>query len=90
MTERHGLYIMVFAGLVTTCSVKDISEQNRQILERISNQSTIQTANVLGDSLPERFYVVNGDTIYQEIDRISVRDYFNRSRTSTNPSNRIR
>ena len=83
MTERIGLYFMVLLGLAfgldVKNDVKNISKQNRemkrQILERITQQPTLQTANILGDSLPERFYVINGDTVYQEIDGKLVRNY---------------
>ena len=90
MTERHGLYIMIFAGLVTTCNVEDISKQNKVTLEALAQKSALQESNVLGDTIPERFYMINGDTVYQEIDGVPVRTYFNRSRNLTNPSNRIR
>jgi len=36
--------------------------------------------NVLGDSLPEKFYVINRDTAYVEIDGVNLSDYIKRTR----------
>ena len=39
-------------------------------------ERTIFEQNIVGDSLPERFYTVNSDTAYVEIDGIPISDYF--------------
>ena len=78
---------MVFCGMLGSCEAANIVKQNSTKLETIAQnqaqiiqQQTIQTANVLGDSIPEQFYVIKGDTVYQKIDGRPTRQYFERMR----------
>jgi hypothetical protein len=74
-TERPGLYLMVGFTLYATCNHSDS-------LNRIENmqkeqRTQIQEQNILGGEANERFYDINGQRAYLEIDDKLVYKYFN-------------
>ncbi|MDP3992034.1 MAG: hypothetical protein Q8P79_00825 [Nanoarchaeota archaeon] len=63
-----------------------ISDPERSRLEE-QLQSTLhqlnpQAENVLCDSVAEKFYIINGDTAYVEVEGMKINDYFERARRS--------
>lgn len=72
--SRATIYLIGGAALASVLSV-GIGSYNSKLLEKIVQNQAVQIANVMGDSLPERFYVINGDTSYIEVDGIKLRDY---------------
>jgi hypothetical protein len=79
MSSKVGLGQVFVVSVVAAGAAligTDYDMQNKKLLEKLAEEPVVQTANILGDSLPERFYVVNGDTSYIEIDGVNIRNYF--------------
>ena len=74
ISNYYGLYLYSLA--VVGC-VSMVGYQSMVAVPKLEKATTLQTKNVLGArSTPEKFYVVNGDTAYIEMDGKPVRDYF--------------
>lgn len=69
--SREGLYIMAFIGMIV--GVKSCN-RTHDLLERTKPLEII-TRNVIGNSEPEKFYVVDGNRAYLEIDGRPVDTY---------------
>jgi hypothetical protein len=83
MTEgktRLGLYAMVFLTMVTSFTgddkSKEILNKVNTLEQKVSVLTDVKKQNVLGGKVPEKFYVINGDTAYVEIDGKSTGEYF--------------
>ena len=67
------LYILSGVGAGFALGAANYSKRTNDLLERIvQEQHILQTKNVLGDSLPDKFLVVKGDTLYLQVDGRSI------------------
>lgn len=92
MPSREGLYIMVFCSMMAscqTCSSVDGVEGRLESklnnvngrLDSLSKQYQFQERNVLGNpKISEKFYEINGQRFYLEIDGKPVEEYFRNSK----------
>ncbi|MFA5888465.1 MAG: hypothetical protein WC852_07190 [Candidatus Nanoarchaeia archaeon] len=72
-TGRVGLYILTSWALINTCN---ISEDTDTIIQQTAaKKPQVQTANVLGAEAPEKFYDIDGQRVYLEIDGKPVAEY---------------
>lgn len=71
--ERAGLYIMTFLALANTCHLK--GDTDKIIEQTASKTPQLQTANVIEGSAPEKFYDIDGQRVYLEIDGKPVAEY---------------
>lgn len=69
-----GLYIMAAAILLTTCDNNDKIDN----IERKFNESKleIQARDVIGRPDIDKFYDINGQRVYLEIDGMRIEEYF--------------
>ncbi len=63
----------IFSKLVVNESDMENLEERVNKLEK---QLTIQTRNTIGRDLNDKFYEINGEKVYLEIDGRPVEDYF--------------
>ena len=75
MTSRPYLYVICISGTLAALSADGNSAKTRRLLEARAAQDSLRTANIIGDTIPERFYVINEDTAYTEIDGVSAKDF---------------
>lgn len=71
--SRCGLYIMV--AIATLGSINSC-EQTQKILNNYQKVPQLQVENVISSEAPEKFYELNGQRVYLEIDGKSVEQYF--------------
>ncbi len=73
---REGLYAMVFIAMVG--SIKSCN-RTQEILNNYQKAPQVQVGNVIGNEAPERFYEMNGQRVYLEVDGKAVDSYFPRN-----------
>jgi len=75
--ERTGLYLLVLCSAVNSCySAAQAYDEEQRRSRRVDN--ILQEMNVLGNTTPEKFYYVNGQRVYLEIDGKSVENCFDK------------
>lgn len=71
--SRYGLYLMIgitmIAGMKSCNRTADIKE-NMQAIPQIQEQ------NVISQEAPEKFYEINGQRVYLEVDGKPIEQYF--------------
>jgi hypothetical protein len=77
-TERTGLYIIALLGMIgalKSCSqTEDLPSRTQELLNR-TKPLEVRTENVMGNPEPEKFYMVNGNRAFVEIDGQPVDTY---------------
>mgnify|MGYP001601341571 CR=1 FL=1 len=86
--KKDLIFLVGFASLVSGLLIYQISKENRrevreerlnELLEqslKTNNLNNIVTENVIAGPEPEKFYLVNGQRVYLEIDGKPVEGYF--------------
>jgi hypothetical protein len=75
-TKRDGLYAMVFIAMIG--SIKSCN-RTQEIVDNYQKAPQVQVRNIIGNDAPERFYEIDGQRVYFEIDGKSVDSYFPRN-----------
>jgi len=80
MTPRPTLYLMVAMTMISTCDVDRKTNNLGSKVDSIESQlktmqPTLQVENVLGDPEPEKFYEIDGQRVYLEMDGKPVEQY---------------
>src|SRR3990172_214680 len=68
-----GLYTIAIVG---TLAAIDSCSNTSDIQKQIQATPQIQTQNTIGQEMPEKFYDINGQRVYLEIDGKPVEQYF--------------
>ncbi|MFH1066239.1 MAG: hypothetical protein V1734_07045 [Nanoarchaeota archaeon] len=71
--ERAGLYFMTCWIMADVCQLRCDADK---IIEQTASKKP-QAANVLGAEAPEKFYDIDGQRVYLEIDGKPVAEYLN-------------
>ena len=73
-----GLYILVtilmIGATIDSSKIAKIKEGLESLEKKV--EPKIQTRNIIGKEIPDKFYVINNDTSYVSIDGKPVKDYF--------------
>ncbi|MDD4878792.1 MAG: hypothetical protein PHO02_07240 [Candidatus Nanoarchaeia archaeon] len=76
LNKKPGYLMLVF--LVSSFAIlgERINKNNtNEILNAINTSHQVQTANIIEGSAPEKFYVIDGQRTYLEIDGKPVAEY---------------
>lgn len=68
--------ILLIVLICHTLSIGYIGLQTMSIMNMIDQPYKVQTKNVIGKKAPEKFYEINGNRVYLEIDGKPVEEYF--------------
>ena len=71
--NRPGLYILVTAGLYFALLA---TNRASAVLDYLKKKSEVQVEDVIGREDPDKFYEINRQRAYLEIDGKPVEDYF--------------
>jgi hypothetical protein len=63
-----GVWVAAFAG-IQSC------DYNETILNELENMPHVKVQNTMGDERFEKFYEIDGQRAYIEIDEMSIREY---------------
>jgi hypothetical protein len=71
---------LLLYGILGVTMVAGIKSCNRtaEIRENMQATPQLQIQNVIGQEAPEKFYVINGQRVYLEVDEKHVEQYFRR------------
>lgn len=80
MTSRPTLYLMVAVVGLNTCGIAnktvELSNKIKDIESQLKTmQPVLQVENIRGSPEPEKFYVINNQRVYLEIDGKPVEQY---------------
>ena len=71
LATASAIRLFSFGGLETKLENIEAAIRNQPKYE-------IQTQNVIGEEAPEKFYEINGQRVYLEVDGKPVEQYFNK------------
>ncbi|MBR9683766.1 hypothetical protein GOV03_04470 [Candidatus Woesearchaeota archaeon] len=85
-TERTGLYILVATAALFSYGAQQTSDTNYDALKAMKLQieamkPQVQVENVIGYDAPEKFYEIDGQRVYLEIDGKPVGQYVKEIKT---------
>ena len=69
-----GLITYIVIGIAAIAGIKSCN-RTQEILDNYQKAPQVQVENVIGQEAPERFYDLNGQRVYLEIDGKPVEQY---------------